>query len=128
MKRFGKQSAAAARAQERREREDGARRLSAEVPELVSLQFSMEERSESTSVSQPKYTRHIMVATAPALFLVPCGDRNCVDGGHDVTHQVMRALQSHKTEFEGTDTCSGSLGSSTCSRVLYYSAVAEYRN
>jgi hypothetical protein len=127
MKRFGKQSAAAARAQDRREREDGARRLQAEVPELVSLQFSMEERSDTTTVSQPKYTRHIMVATAPALFLVPCGDRNCVDGGHDVTSQVMRALQSHKTSFEGTDSCSGSLGSANCSRVLHYTAVAEYK-
>jgi hypothetical protein len=127
MQRFGKQSAAAQRAADRRERENSAPRLQGEVPELVSLRFEIEERSVASSVSQPKYIRRIVVANAPALFLIPCGDPNCTDGGHDVTYPVMQALHSHRTGFAGSDDCVGSLGSATCSRVLHFDAFAEYR-
>lgn len=127
MQRFGKQSVAALRAAERRERENSAPRLSREVPDLVSLRLELEERSGAISVSQPKYIRRVVVENAPALFLVPCGDAKCIDGGHDVTHTIMDALRDHRTGFAGADECGGSLGSSVCSRVLHYEGVAEYR-
>jgi len=127
MQRFGKQSAAAQRAADRRERENSAPRLSREVPELRSLRFEIEEKSAASSVSQPKYIRRIVVANAPALFLIPCGDPNCADGGHDVTFAVMQALHAHRTGFAGADDCVGSLGTAACSRVLHFDAVAEYQ-
>jgi len=127
MQRFGKQSAAAQRAADRRERENSAARLAQEVPELVSLKLEMEERSDAASVSAPKYIRRIQVGSAPALFLVPCGDSNCHDGGHDITNSIMHALHQHRTTFNGSDGCGGSLGSATCSRVLHYEAFAEYK-
>ena len=126
MQRFGKQSAAALRAAERRDRENSAPRLAREVPELVSLRLEVEERSVAASVSQPKYIRRIVVANAPALFFIPCGDPNCIDGGHDVTRTVMDALHAHRANFGGSDDCVGSLGMATCSRVLHFEAVAEY--
>ena len=127
MHRSGKQSAAAQRAAERRERENNAPRLAAEVPDLQSLRFEIEERSGSMAVMQPKYIRRIVVPNAPALFLVPCGDSNCTDGGHDVTGAVIQALRSHRARFSGEEGCRGSLGSgAACNRVLHFDAFAEY--
>lgn len=127
MQRFGKQSAAAQRAAERRERENSAPRLSDEVPELVALKLEVEERSGAASASAPKYIRRVQVPSAPALFLIPCGDASCKDGGHDVTHSVMHALRQHRTEFNGTDACHGSLGTASCGRLLAYDGFAEYK-
>jgi hypothetical protein len=127
MQRFGKQSAAAQRAAERRERENSAPRLSEEIPELVGLKLEIEERSGAASASAPKYIRRVQVASAPALFLIPCGDPSCKDGGHDVTHAVMHALRQRRTEFNGTDGCNGSLGTASCGRVLSYEGIAEYK-
>jgi hypothetical protein len=127
MQRFGKQSAAAQRAAERRERENSAPRLSEEVPELVSLKLEVEERSGAASASAPKYIRRVQVASAPALFLIPCGDPSCKDGGHDVTHTVMQALRQKRAQFSGTDACHGSLGTASCGRVLSFEGFAEYK-
>jgi len=121
-----KQSPAALRFAERRKREDEAPRLSTEVPELTSLRLEIEERSGS-SVAQPKHIRRVVVENAPALFLIPCGDPRCLEGGHDATATVMRALRAHATIFEGTDGCTGSVGSSACGRILHFEAFAEYK-
>ena len=123
---FRRQTAASLRAAERREREDGAPRLAEVVPGLRGLRLEIEERSGASAVSSPKYIRRVVVATAPALFLIPCGDPSCSDGGHDVTASVMQALRSGRTEFDGDDGCMGSIGSASCTRVLHYDAVAEY--
>lgn len=115
---------AAQRFAERRRREDEAPRLRDEAPQLISLRLEIDERGGSAA---PKYVRHIAVDAAPALFLLPCGDPSCVDGGHDVTAEIMRALRSHSQSFDGTDDCVGSVGTSACSRVVHYSAFAVYR-
>jgi hypothetical protein len=127
MQNFRKGSAAAQRFTDRRQREDAAPRLATKVPDLTSLCLAVEERSESNSVSQPKHLRRIVVGSAPALFFVPCGDANCIEGGHDVTAGIMYSLLRREMAFQGEDKCYGSLGPSPCLRVLHYHAVAEYR-
>jgi hypothetical protein len=122
---YRKHGAAAARFAERRRREDDAPRLCDEVPNLRSLRLEIEERS-GIAGTQPKHIRRFVVDRAPALFLVPCGDPRCVDGEHDLTMLVMRALRAHETCFQGTDECTGSVGSSPCGRVLHFDAFAEY--
>ncbi len=118
-------SFAAQRFAERRRREDEAPRLSEQVHDLESLRLELEERSGDTAAS-PKYTRRFVVARAPALFFVPCGDPRCLDGGHDLTSTVMHALRRQQTSFEADDTCSGALGNSQCGRVLRVEGIAEY--
>jgi hypothetical protein len=125
MQNFRKQSAGAQRFAERRQRENDAPRLTSEIPGLVSLCLAIEEISDST-VSRPKHLRHVIVERAPALFIVPCGDPRCIDGGHDVTTSVMRALVNRQTEFQGEDRCAGSIGTSPCTRILHYEANAKY--
>jgi hypothetical protein len=121
---FRKNTPAAARFAERRQREQDAPRLRAEAPDLLSLRLEIEERGGS---AQPRYIRRIVIDTAPALFFLPCGDPRCVDGGHDVTASVMRALHRHTQSFEDTDDCVGSVGSSVCARVIHFNAFAEYQ-
>jgi len=128
MPHFRRDNAAAQRFAERRQREDAAPRLASSVPDLLSLSLSVEECSESNLVNEPKHLRRIQVTSAPALFLLPCGDPKCKEGGHDVTALVMRSLLRRESNFQGADRCHGYLGPSPCLRELRYSAVAEYRN
>jgi hypothetical protein len=115
-------SAAALRFAERRRREDGAPRLSDQVPDLTSLKLVVEERC---GVAGTKHVRHFVVDRAPALFLLPCGDPQC-SGEHDLTATVMHALRARETSFLGTDECTGSLGTVGCARVVHFAATAEY--
>ena len=126
MQNFRRQSATAQRFAERRQREDSAPRLTSEIPGLVSLCLAIEEAADATTVSRPKHLRRIVVERAPALFLVPCGDPRCTDGGHDVTSTIMNALTKRQTTFSGEDKCNGYLGTSPCTRILRYEASAEF--
>jgi hypothetical protein len=123
-----KQSIAAQRYAERKEREDKAPRLRDEVPSLTRLDLAIEERAPAETVSRPRHVRRIVVERAPALFLVPCGDPRCEEGGHDVTVDVMRALRSGRSKFEGQDECHGSVGPVRCARILCFEATAEYED
>lgn len=117
---------AAQRLAERRRREDEAPRLKAEVPTLEKLDLEISDRK---GVADPASThvRRVVVASAPALFEIPCTDPSCKDGGHELTQPVMRALQARRTSFDGEDVCHGSVGSSHCGRVLRYVAKATFQ-
>jgi hypothetical protein len=118
-----KNSPAAQRFADRRQRENEAQRLCVQVPNLTDLRLEIEERA---GVGGTKHTRRVVIDSAPALFLVPCGDPRCIDGEHDLTPTVMRALRAKETSFAGDDDCRGSIGSSACARVLHFDAVASY--
>ena len=120
---YRRNNPAALRFADRRQREDEAPKLRAQVPMLTSLRLDLEERS---GIGGVKHVRRVVVDRAPALFLVPCGDPRCVEGEHDLTTTVMRALRAHQTSFQGTDECGGSIGQSACQRVLHFDGAAEY--
>jgi hypothetical protein len=123
-----RQSEAAQRANERRQREDEAPRLKQQVPGLVELRLEIEERLGESAIAAARHTRHIIVDRAPALFDLQCTENSCRDGGHDMTSEIMRALRSGLTEFRGQDGCMGRLGAGAdpCRRVLHYVAFAKY--
>ena len=120
-------SAAAQRAQERRDRENAAPRLVSEMPNLTSLKLEIEEWQGGQPVAEPKHVKRIVVEHAPALFLLPCGDSRCDAGGHDITHMVMRGLRMSDAQFDGEDPCHGTVGTAPCNRTLHWVAFAEYR-
>ena len=122
-RRFGE---ARQRFAERRQREDEAPRLTAAVPHLQSLTLEIAERSEGRPVAEPTHVRRVVVEHAPALFVLPCGDARCRDGGHDVTYEVLSALRAGDGRFEGQDGCGGSVGTGQCSRILHFVGVATY--
>ena len=96
------------------------------MPELANLDLELSEH-RGEAAGSTTHTRRVVVASAPAHFEIPCGDPSCLDGGHDITYNVMRALRDHTKKFEGEDVCQGSVRSSHCGRILRYVAIAEYR-
>ncbi len=119
-------SEAAQRFAERREREDEAARLREAVPGLASLRITIREQRDGGLISEASHVRLIVVDSAPALFVLGCGDKWCKDGGHDVTLAIVRALVGRATRFEGEHACQGYIGSGNCARVMCYAAVATY--
>jgi hypothetical protein len=119
---------AARRTAARRQREDEAPRLAAACPKLESLGIRVLEGNPGMSGPEGAHTRRVVVATAPALFVLPCGDSQCQDGGHELTAELLSALRSNKVQFEGEDSCRGVIGSAECRRVLRYVATASYRS
>ena len=117
---------AAARFAERRRIEDEAPRLRDVVPRLTKLRIEIAEGREHATTAEISHKRVVVVAVAPSLFVFPCGDASCKDGGHDVTHEIVRGLRDGKTEIRGEDTCYGHTGTADCGRVLRYVAYAEY--
>jgi hypothetical protein len=111
---------------ERRRRENVAPRLLALFPGLQALRIRLSEHRDDGSLVEPAYTRLIVVANAPAVFVFPCQDSACVDGGHDVTVAICAALRRGQADFVGEDRCRGYLGGQECSRVLRYAAAAFY--
>ena len=115
------------RTAERRQREDDAPRLTEAVPALQGLRLEVLEHSSSISHPQHTHVRHVVVASAPALFVMPCHDTQCKDGGHDLTQEILAALSRRNAHFKGEDVCRGMVGSAGCSRTLGYVAVATYQ-
>jgi hypothetical protein len=126
--RGGRQTEAAQRFAERRRREDEAPRLRALVPTLESLELQLEELRSGASSPEARHTRKIVVAHAPALFVFPCREPACEDGGHDLTDEVLSALRAGAQTFEGEDECRGLLRSGSCQRVLRFIGIASYRS
>jgi hypothetical protein len=108
---------------DRRQREDGAPRLAELIPLLVELSIRVDERSMIVS---PKYVRRIVVKRAPALFILPCGNQNCSDGGHDITRDVLTGLRDHQRRFGGSHTCPGWIGGTPCERKMWFECEAVY--
>jgi hypothetical protein len=117
---------AAERFAERRRREDEAPRLRDVVPELLSCKIIVEERRAESTGADVSHTRHLVVAHAPALLVIPCSDQSCKEGGYDVSSVLLRGLRERKTEIRGDDTCHGSVGTAHCGRILNFVAYAEY--
>jgi hypothetical protein len=120
---------AAQRSAERRRREDEAPRLIQLIPNLAELKLELRETRSLGEVTETSHTRRIVVERAPALFELPCLDSSCRDGGHDVTHAILKGLRGGETRFDGTDVCRGVLGTvgtAECGRVLSYVVEASY--
>lgn len=112
----------------RRKREDEAERLKSVVPNLAQLHIECEETRGGTGLPESKHVRRIPIDGAPAVFLLPCGDSSCMDGGHDLTNEILRELRAKNEKFEIEDECYGTVGSVRCGRMLRAVIVASYRD
>jgi hypothetical protein len=118
-----KSYAAAQRRIERRKSEDDAPRLANEVPSLRSARILVIEQVPTGST---RHVKHVVVARAPALFVIPCGDPTCQEGGHDITHALMSAFRRRQTQADGEDGCGGMSGTAQCGRSIRWELTAEY--
>jgi hypothetical protein len=71
------------------------------------------------------YTRHVVVATGPAMFAVRCTEPRC-DGRHELTNNIMNALRKGLRHYEGESVCQGNVGDLACDRTLLYFVDAEF--
>lgn len=112
---------------ERRRREDEAKRLAAEVPELSTLRIHINEVRQDASVNQ--YVKPVVVNSAPAIFEIRCTEPQC-DGVHDLTRDLLEGLRRGTQAFEGDSPCAGIVGNAqrACDRVLHYEVDARYRD
>ncbi len=118
-------SEAATRFADRRQREHEAQRLRARVPSLATLRLDIAEGHGAISAA-PKHARIIMVETGPALFELACADPSCRGGGYDLTLSVMRGLLEGKAHFEMDRRCEGTVGSADCGRNVHVDVTATY--
>jgi hypothetical protein len=123
---IGRSREAFLRFAERRRREDEARRLQSEVPPLRTLRLEIEEHRGSSTLAETKHVRHVVVTRAPALFVLPCGDGDCRDGGHDLTEAMMTHLRDREDEFVVEHACSGDIRGAHCDRVVRVRASSTY--
>jgi len=118
---------AAERFAERRRQEDAAARLRDVVPDLIACRIEIAEGRAHSAPADVTHTRHVVVAHAPALFVIPCSDPSCRDGGHDISSALLRGLSERRTDIRSEDTCHGTVGSVHCGRVLRFAAFATYK-
>jgi hypothetical protein len=111
---------------ERWQREDESTRLSTEISQLSALKIVIEEWRGELHISGARYTKHVIVSSAPARFEVPCGEVRCQEGGHDITYELMRGLRDRQATIEGRSECRGTVGDLLCDRVVRYTAFATY--
>ena len=112
---------------EQRRREDAAPRLRDVVPDLTSLRLQVRDEPVPGRNAAWPYTRHLVVATTPALFTVRCTEPTC-DGRHELTAEVLRGLRARSTRIEGESACQGQVGDNSCDRKLVYVYEAEFRS
>jgi hypothetical protein len=118
-----KPSNASVCAVERRQREDSAPRINEMFPQLSALSIHVDEHS---SVLSPRYVRRVVIQNAPALFILPCSDPNCSDGGHDISSDIIGQVRSKRREFDGSHVCGGWIGSRQCGRTIWFHCEASY--
>ena len=111
----------------RRQREDDAPRLRDKVPSLESLKLEVDEVRGAEHVAGATHIRRVVVEHAPALFVIPCSDRDCKDGGHEVTEPILADLAAKKEAFDGRHECAGQVGAAPCGLTMRYRATATYR-
>jgi hypothetical protein len=96
--------------------------LAAAFPWLRSARIEITEHVANASTS---YIKHVVVARAPALFVVPCGDPLCQDGGHNITAVLMDALRRRLATVAGESHCEGAVGNVSCRRSIQFRLTAE---
>lgn len=105
--------------EEQRRREDAAPRLIQLLPTLTSLRLHFDDEQELGKPATLPFTRHIVVATGPALFLVPCLEPHCT-GVHELTQVILNDLGRAQKRGAGVSACQGRVGDVACVRSLTY--------
>lgn len=103
--------------------EDDAPRLAAACPWLRVARLEVTEEFPNGST---RYIKHIVVARSPALFIIPCGDPVCQNGGHDITAELMQAFRKRLASAAGESYCVGTIGTAECRRRIQFVLTAEY--
>lgn len=123
-----RRAGATGRAAERRQREREASLLRDEVPALVGLSIEVKEGGQGLGMPDLTYIRRFALETAPALFLLACGEPLCEGGGHDISAGVMEALRAGRAVLRGETRCHGLVGAEACTRNVRFIMTATFED
>lgn len=126
MMRRGRDLDAKRRMLERWRKQDESKRLRDCVPDVRELSIAVEERAPDDVLGTVSHVRRVPVDSAPALFEIPCSNRDCLGGIFDLTAPVLAELRAGKTRFDGTCRCSGEVDGAPCPHEARYVGVARY--
>ena len=125
---YGRDSAQAEATAEWRRRQNAAPWLRDASPQLKSLRLMFDEARTDGSHSGRAYASPVLVDSARARFEVRCLEPRC-DGMHDLTAQVLRAIQEHRKADCIRSPCDGYINQQhQCSRTLVCSLEIGYRD
>lgn len=124
---MNRRSGASERYAARRQQEDEAPRLKDVAPSLLTCRIELSEARAGQAIAEVSHVRHLVVDRAPALVLVACADPSCRDGGHDISHVLLRGFRDEELEIRGESACHGTFGTASCARVLRFVARPTYR-
>lgn len=115
-------------AAERKRKQDEAPRLRDAVPTLLQLDLQVIEERANVPGHEVRHKRVIIIERAPALFEFACSDRECNDGGHDLSGLVLKELGAGIALFHGVHRCGGHTRDGECAYDLRFEAHATYRD
>lgn len=94
---------------ERQQRKINAGFLDAQFPEVAGIVISMIYKQRDIQESLPRIVN--FYPGSYAVFRIPCLNKECVDGGFDLTQAITGMIRKRKKASKGELSCEGGLSS-----------------
>jgi len=106
---------------ERLQRRLDAGYVSAHFPEVASIVISMTYNQRGIAKALPRIVNFF--PGSYAFFRVDCLNKNCVDGGFDLTQTINAMIRNHREAAKGELSCEGNVPSADHSDIVYEVAI-----
>ncbi len=121
------------RRRKRRMRDAAAERIETAFPDVseIFLEVGLTNESDPNFDRQLVRNQYVRGPRYSADFSFDCCNKDCVDGGHDITAELLRAINAKRTTVSGENVCQGwqceqCIGSTRCLCRLKYTARISY--
>jgi hypothetical protein len=105
----------------RQQRKLDAGFLEAQFPEVTGIVISMIYNQKGIQKSLPRVVNFF--PGSYALFRIDCLNKECIDGGFDLTQVITGMIRNHKKAAKGDLSCVGECPSSDHSTIAYEVAI-----
>jgi hypothetical protein len=106
---------------ERRQRKLDAGLVDAQFPEVAGIVVNMTYNQKGIQKSLPRVVNFF--PSSSALFRIDCLNKECVDGGFDLTQVITGMIKNHKGAAKGELCCEGDSPSADHSTIAYEVAI-----
>ena len=106
---------------ERQQRKLDAGFVEAQFPEVAGIVISMIYTQSGIQKSIPRVVNFFPGSCA--LFRIDCLNKECVDGGFDLSQVITRMIRNHKEAAKGDLICEGNSTSANHSTIVYDVAI-----
>ena len=106
---------------ERQQRKVDAGSVATHFPEVTSIVIRMMYNQRGIAKSLPRIVN--FYPNSSALFRVDCLNRECVDGGFDLSQVITGMIRNHREVAKGDLNCEGNDPSTDHSNIVYEVAI-----